>query len=257
MKKRPDILTSPAFVAALALLLLNDFALKPLFGNALTGKLSDFAGLFVFPLFWAALFPRLRGAFYVLTAALFTFWKTELSTPAVEAAGRLAGLHFERAVDYTDLLALFALPASYAYGAREPRAAPRLAPYAVGVVSLFAFAATQPVRHRLDYDQKYYFDIPRQELFERVNRQQMAGYELGRPPACCPGEVLDFFDARLDGVCGPRGAAARVQVTHEGERRSALRLAYVTHGCGEGRVRRGEALEAFEREVVRKLHSGR
>lgn len=257
MGKRLDILTSPAFLAALALLLLNDFVLKELFRNAATGKLSDFAGLFVFPLFWAALFPRLRGAACALTAALFVFWKTELSAPLVEAAGRLSGLHLVRAVDYTDLLALFALPAAYAYAARAPRAAPRLAPYAVAVVSVFAFAATQPVRDRIDFDQKYYFDIPRQQLFDRINRRNMVGYEVGRPPACCPDELLDTFDAPLGGFCGRHGVRARVEVTREGERRSALRLAYVTHGCGEGRVGRREVLEAFEREVVRELRSER
>ena len=45
------MLTSPGFVVGLSLLLLNDLFLKARFHNPLTGKLSDFAGLFVFPLF--------------------------------------------------------------------------------------------------------------------------------------------------------------------------------------------------------------
>jgi hypothetical protein len=42
------LLTSPVCVAAVALLLLNDFALKPSYPCWMTGKLSDFTGLFSF-----------------------------------------------------------------------------------------------------------------------------------------------------------------------------------------------------------------
>ncbi len=44
------------FVVALIFLLLNDFYLKSAFGNAITGKISDVFGLFVFSLFFLALF---------------------------------------------------------------------------------------------------------------------------------------------------------------------------------------------------------
>ena len=50
------IFTSYGFNITLAILLLNDFILKDLYGNWLTGKLSDFAGLFVFSLFFSAYF---------------------------------------------------------------------------------------------------------------------------------------------------------------------------------------------------------
>ena len=55
---RLQSLASPAFITALALLVVNDFALKGLFHNALTGKVSDFAGLFALTLFVATLWPR-------------------------------------------------------------------------------------------------------------------------------------------------------------------------------------------------------
>ena len=48
LARRLDALLRPAFLAALGLLVLNDGLLKPLFHNALTGKLSDFAGVFAF-----------------------------------------------------------------------------------------------------------------------------------------------------------------------------------------------------------------
>ena len=45
-----DLLRHPVAIIALALWLLNDHLLKSVFGNELTGKLSDGAGLIVFPL---------------------------------------------------------------------------------------------------------------------------------------------------------------------------------------------------------------
>jgi hypothetical protein len=52
------LLVSPGFLGCLFVLLFNDFVLKQQIHNGLTGKLSDFAGLFVFPLFLTALFPN-------------------------------------------------------------------------------------------------------------------------------------------------------------------------------------------------------
>lgn len=58
MNRKLEFFTSFWFLLALTLLLLNDFVLKETFANWFTGKLSDFAGLFVFPLFWITLFPN-------------------------------------------------------------------------------------------------------------------------------------------------------------------------------------------------------
>jgi hypothetical protein len=64
---------------AVALLILNDWYLKAVFGNTLTGKLSDFAGLTAFTIFWAALLPRWRRTVFIGTAAAFILWKSPLS----------------------------------------------------------------------------------------------------------------------------------------------------------------------------------
>lgn len=52
------IFNSYGFNVALAMLLLNDFILKDLYGNWLTGKLSNFAELSVFSLFFIVVFPN-------------------------------------------------------------------------------------------------------------------------------------------------------------------------------------------------------
>jgi hypothetical protein len=89
-------LLHPIPLMAIAVLVVNDHALKPAFGNALTGKLSDAAGLVFFPLFLQALVELAQSAARaswrpsraviaacaVLTAV--TFAATNLAEPAAE-----------------------------------------------------------------------------------------------------------------------------------------------------------------------------
>ncbi len=84
MYERLRILASPLFILFLVLLLVNDFYLKGAFHNALTGKLSDFSGLFIFPIFWSAIFPKRKALIFIATALLFAFWKSEYSTGLIQ-----------------------------------------------------------------------------------------------------------------------------------------------------------------------------
>ena len=123
---------APAPLAAVAVLALNDHWLKARFHNALTGKLTDLALCFFFPLLLSvALRPlwahdRRRLAFSALfTAALFTLlelWAPAGAglTAAVAVVGRPLGFGltpFTR--DLTDLLALAVLPLAWWYGVRR------------------------------------------------------------------------------------------------------------------------------------------
>lgn len=155
--ERQRILLSPLFLSSVAVLVLNDFYLKAQFGNFLTGKLSDFAGLFAFPLFFIALLPRRRLWIYIVTAFGFTFWKTPFANGFIESWNLYIPAHIGRTIDYGDLVALCVLPLSYLYAgvARQRRVSlQRLQNAAtVGSVlfSLFAFTATQLVRDRTVY----------------------------------------------------------------------------------------------------------
>ena len=163
-------LSSPGFLAALFLLLLNDLFLKSYLHNALTGKLSDFAGLFVFPLFWVAFLPRFRSWIYVGTGVMFILWKSPASDILIDGWNRVGWISVARTLDYSDLWALAILPFSYVYGLRGPRLVPsRALPVLIGVVSLFAFVATS-FSHKTTYDNAYYFTMPKQELLERMNQ---------------------------------------------------------------------------------------
>jgi hypothetical protein len=154
---RLESLASPAFIAALALLVINDFALKPLFHNGLTGKLSDFAGLFALTLFVATLWPRHARLAAALIAAAFWLWKTSYAEPFIEAWNAVVpfAFAFGRTVDLTDLVALPMIPlAVWAAPRLEPLPLPRALQVGLAVLAPLAFTATsQPqalVRSTLD-----------------------------------------------------------------------------------------------------------
>jgi len=57
---RSAYLCNLAFIVGLGLLLLNDHVLKATYGNWFTGKLSDVAGLLIFPLFLQFVFATAK-----------------------------------------------------------------------------------------------------------------------------------------------------------------------------------------------------
>lgn len=158
MKPNTDkILLSPLFIIGLILLLLNDFYLKFAFSNLLTGKISDFAGLFIFPIFWSAFFPKRKLSIYVSTAIFFIFWKSPFSQILIDYWNSFEILRIGRVVDYSDLIALFVLPFSYKYFLNfrycelvnlQLR---KFATFAVIVISVFAFTATSYENERTIY----------------------------------------------------------------------------------------------------------
>lgn len=113
-------LVHPLWLGALALLILNDHALKGsgLLPGWMTGKLSDFAGLLVAPAVLAALLrvSSRRGFLgaHVATGAVFSAIKlVPEAARAVEGVTALTPLPWRITVDPTDLLALPMLLVSY------------------------------------------------------------------------------------------------------------------------------------------------
>jgi hypothetical protein len=112
-------LTHPLSWLAVAILLCNDHLFKALIPSWLTGKLSDFAGLFFFPFVLAALLSlpldRLRvsphragGLAVFLTGISFALIKLApaINLLAGELLSRVTGLRTIFTLDPTDLLAL-------------------------------------------------------------------------------------------------------------------------------------------------------
>ena len=118
---RPErALLEASWIAALALLALNDHWLKHagLLPNWLTGKLSDFAGLYVAPALLATLVrARTRGAWLACHAAVLAgFAAINLDATCAEWCARwmrLFGFDWRIVSDAEDLLAVPALIASW------------------------------------------------------------------------------------------------------------------------------------------------
>jgi hypothetical protein len=144
----------------LVILLVNDFSLKAKFHNVLTGKLSDFAGLFAFPLFFASWRPRRRTLIYLLTAVGFVCWKSSVSQPLIDAFNTVMPISIGRTVDMTDLLALAVLPLSWrCIDASVPPLRLTVRTLTLSLASVFAFTATStaPPTRRATYEKDYVF----------------------------------------------------------------------------------------------------
>ncbi len=126
LHKALRLLTHPAALLALALLLVNDHVLRRLWPSALTGKLGDFAWLFFIPLVVVALLALLTPGrsqqrarvlpilAYGAVALVFTLAKTVPAVHAsvVSAASALFGFPVGWRMDPSDLFALPALALS-------------------------------------------------------------------------------------------------------------------------------------------------
>ena len=135
-------ITSAGFLIGLFLLLLNDFYLKELYGNWFTGKLSDFAGLFIFPLFLSLFNSKRIWLNFVFTALFFVFWKSDLSTGFLFYLNQTLQTEFSRVVDYSDLVALFILPFSYWYSEKAKSINFQFLKPVIVCLSVFSFYAT-------------------------------------------------------------------------------------------------------------------
>ncbi len=117
MNKKNRIYRS-LFITSIIVLLINDMYLKYEYHNYITGKLSDFAGIFAFPYFFSSFLPKKSKSIYIFSGILFIFWKSEYSQIIIDFAN-LNGIGVHRTVDYSDLIALLILPFSYNYWISE------------------------------------------------------------------------------------------------------------------------------------------
>jgi hypothetical protein len=240
-----DRLMSSGFLVGLALLLLNDFVLKSQFHNSLTGKLSDFAGLFIFPIFFTAIAPRFKKYIYIFTAILFLFWKLPLSQPVIDVWNSLSVLPVDRVVDYADLFALLILPLSFFYTRSHSIRSNRIVVAMVLPVAVFAFSATSYRKPYYEYKNDYQFNMPRSKLIENIKKLEpdfsfigdqktgMAEYSTEFPE--CPDHKLKieiFIDA-MNGI-------------------STISLREISYRC-EKKITQEQLRQFFEEDLIEKL----
>ena len=170
MKRKFNILKSFWFIGALFLLLLNDFFLKDFYHNWFTGKLSDFAGLLIFPLFWTVLFPKHKNKIFVTTCLIFIYWKSPYSQHFIDNWNYIMFFPIGRVVDASDLIALFILPVSYYLESRKDKLKQvSIHPVFPLVISCFAFMATSQPYNEFDYNKKFDFPFSKAVLIEQIN----------------------------------------------------------------------------------------
>jgi hypothetical protein len=119
----------PLALLAVVVLVVNDWVLKRVMPGALTGKLSDIAGLVFAPLALSSLVglvtrrrPSRARILACITAVGGVFGATKLF-PAVAHAVASVGFHAHIVADPTDLFCLPALAVAYWISASDARAA--------------------------------------------------------------------------------------------------------------------------------------
>jgi hypothetical protein len=122
MRKGICLALHPLFLVSLAILLINDHILKNLYPGFVTGKLSDFAGLFLFPVFLYILFEgffrsKKRLIFmHILMGLVFIVWKLASVEILLAKINELTSIPMPgRVKDPSDLIALITLPLSYKF----------------------------------------------------------------------------------------------------------------------------------------------
>ncbi|HLZ17148.1 MAG TPA: hypothetical protein VKQ08_08910 [Cyclobacteriaceae bacterium] len=138
-----------AFLTCLMVLFLNDHFLKFKLANALTGKLSDAAGIIILPLLIAYLFPtEKKRTIIVVSALLFVFWKSPFSQGFIDRYNEYALIPTSRVVDDSDLYVLLLLPIPYGIMRRIDRLpgfkVTQINPLLVIIPTVIALIATSP-----------------------------------------------------------------------------------------------------------------
>jgi len=175
--KEINKISNPLFLISLILLIANDWYFKSAFHNEITGKLSDFAGLFAFPFFLSLIFSNKKKTVHYLTGIVFLYWNSEFSQPLIDYINNV-GLPINRTVDITDNIALISIFVSYKWlnYLIEPRLNPVFQKVLI-VVSCVAFMATTLPPHEnrkfVNINKEYQFEFSKRELVSRLNMVQL------------------------------------------------------------------------------------
>ncbi|MNL07730.1 hypothetical protein D3C87_1284180 [compost metagenome] len=173
------------FILSLVILLLNDFYLKYEFSNFVTGKLSDFACLFIFPYFISVFFSNKTKEIYIFTFVFFIFWKLEISEQFIRFISKITDFAFYRTVDFTDLIALSILPISYHYfhkknEQKENKNNNFVLNSLIGVITLYSFLADtnpeQDLKVKLKSEKEFKLQLNNKQVLKRILRFEPSNF---------------------------------------------------------------------------------
>jgi len=171
-----ELITSRLFILGLIILILNDNLLKYFFPGFISGKLSDFSGMLIFPIFISIFIYRWKKLVYILTGILFIYWKSSLSQPCIDFWNSLCIINIYRTIDYSDLIALIILPFSYKYINEFKCSCKNIGFFKVSFIGFFTiitFCATtlprQYFKRNIDLNKEYLIPMSKMEFFNSVH----------------------------------------------------------------------------------------
>ena len=246
MQRNYKIVTSIWFIIGLTLLLVNDFMLKGLYGNVLTGKLSDFAGLFIFPLFWTALLPKYKTAIFWTAGLIFIFWKSSYSQSWIELWNSFGILTIYRTIDYSDLIALIVLPLAYKLDdKKEEIKMLKINPILPLCIAVFAFMATS-YRTNVSINKSYQFNLPKFTVLSRLEKVPQIEFENSI-------NFTDTINFRIpSAICNAKLDVTTVLLGND--EGTTLTLINARHHCPSSKKDRDIAIQEFEKLVIEKLN---
>lgn len=273
-ERKLHLLVSPLFVTALFLLLANDFIFKPLFHNWGTGKLSDFAGLFAFFIFWAAFFPRRNKVIGIMIATGFVFWKSAWSEPIIDWWNSFGLYQVSRITDWSDLLALVMLPGANSYARRYAESlstttsnslwvkARQPTLFVISALSVFAFTATQFVNDRkVSIQREYEFAMEKSDLISQLHNIGLQEVRYWRSSDDYARALNISEEDRNNYDLIPAARLCQSSMTahvtfHDKNGKTVLKLSGIRFWCNQYTPQFNEkGLQIFERDVIEKLRA--
>jgi hypothetical protein len=178
--RKHDLLLTPTYLVSLLLLLLNDLYWKNHNPSWITGKLSDFSGLFCLAIFLSVLLPNWSVGVNIGLGILFCFWKSPYADVVINQWNALSPYHVARVIDYTDFFALLILPVAHLFYSRtETNFRPNTAiTIFVLFLSCFAFLATSRSNYE-NYDSVYSFAGTKAQFVEKLKASKVRISDLG------------------------------------------------------------------------------
>lgn len=247
------------FIFGLFVLLLNDFYLKELFHNGFTGKLSDFAGLLIFPWFWSLIFQKRPVLIYLFTAVFFIYWKTAYSDSFIFNLNGTLETNFSRVLDITDLVALSVLPFSYRLSDQSKNSLTNVLPsfkYGIAFLCCFSFFATSQPRVYIEpaweFNQNYNIPYSKEKIL--LDHMQFVGDSTQK------NKLLSYTAFNLNIYEGEFSFDTDIKILPIDTSKSILVLTrlnkYVRTGISNKKkaaITREEFLKIFEEEILARI----
>lgn len=251
MNSNYKIFTTSWFLLGLSLLLLNDFVLKDLIGSWFTGKLSDFAGLFIFPLFWTAIFPRGKKMIFLFTSLFFIYWKSSISQGFIDMWNSSGPLTVSRVVDYSDLFALSVLPFAYHLDQIKFQLTTlQTKPIVPIIITAFAFGATS-YSSQVEVNKLYTVNAPKDSIVNRIQRLDSVYLLNPSQPSVAKSDTI-WLSIPND-IC--QGfIEAQVSFEKQQDTSTTITLLNTRYSCPKESNDKETIIKSFEEKIIKQIN---